>query len=84
MLYHGQPTPEEQLELTRHLVPFWHYVVGLVHRKLEKPADDLTSDLIRLRAGDDDVLTVNEIASCMITLVVPYSAGVSSYQNWAR
>jgi len=32
--------------------------------------DDLTSDLIRLRNGDDTILTVNEIASCMITLLV--------------
>ncbi|MCB0012144.1 MAG: cytochrome P450, partial [Anaerolineales bacterium] len=38
--------------------------------KAANPTDDLTSDLIRLRAGDDAVLTLNEIASCMITLLV--------------
>ena len=69
-LYYGRPTRDEQVELTQHLVPFWHYVVALVERKLENPTDDLTSDLIRMRDGDDGVLTVNEIASCMITLLV--------------
>ncbi|MDE2952390.1 MAG: cytochrome P450 [Chloroflexota bacterium] len=69
-LYYGKPSPEEQIEMTGRLIPFWHYVVDLVRGKLERPADDLTSDLIRLRDGDDLVLTLNEIASCMITLLV--------------
>jgi cytochrome P450 len=69
-LYYGRPTAAEQVERTRNLVPFWKYVVALVRGKLEKPADDLTGDLIRMRDGDDSVLTVNEIASVMITLLV--------------
>ncbi len=69
-LYYGKPSDQEQIERTKGLVPFWHYVVGLVKRKIEQPTDDLTSDLIRMRDGDDAVLTVNEIASCMITLLV--------------
>ena len=69
-LYYGRPTAEEQVDLTKNLVPFWRYVVDLVAEKARRPQDDLTSDLIRLRAGDDSVLTLNEIASCMITLLV--------------
>lgn len=69
-LYYGRPTAAEQIEMTRHLVPFWRYVVDLVAEKVRKPQDDLTSDLIRMRAGADSVLTLNEIASCMITLLV--------------
>ncbi|MCY3780785.1 MAG: cytochrome P450 [Chloroflexi bacterium] len=69
-LYYGRPTADEQIEMTRNLVPFWRYVVALVAEKERAPQDDLTSDLIRLRAGDDAVLTLNEIASCMITLLV--------------
>ena len=69
-LYYGRPSAEEQLAMTEQLIPFWHYVVDLVRGKLERPADDLTSDLIRMRNGDDKVLTLNEIASCMITLLV--------------
>ncbi len=69
-LYYGRPSPAEQLEMTADLVPFWRYVVALVADKARSPQDDLTSDLIRLRAGDDKVLSLNEIASCMITLLV--------------
>jgi len=69
-LYYGRPSAAEQVDLTKNLVPFWRYVVDLVDEKARQPQDDLTSDLIRLRAGDDSVLTLNEIASCMITLLV--------------
>ncbi len=69
-LYYGRPSAAEQIAMTGRLIPFWHYVVDLVRDKLERPADDLTSDLIRMRDGDDQVLTLNEIASCMITLLV--------------
>ena len=69
-LYYGRPSAAEQIEMTKNLVPFWRYVVDLVADKARQPQDDLTSDLIRLRAGDDSLLTLNEIASCMITLLV--------------
>jgi len=69
-LYYGRPSADEQIALTKNLVPFWRYVVDLVEEKAQRPQDDLTSDLIRMRAGDDAVLTLNEIASCMITLLV--------------
>ncbi|MCE2473338.1 MAG: cytochrome P450, partial [Anaerolineae bacterium] len=69
-LYYGRPSAAEQIAMTENLVPFWRYVVDLVAEKERAPKDDLTSDLIRMRAGDDSVLTLNEIASCMITLLV--------------
>ena len=69
-LYYGRPSAAEQIEMTRQLVPFWHYVTQLVGTKATNPVDDLTSDLIRMRDGDDSILTLNEIASCMITLLV--------------
>ncbi len=69
-LYYARPSASEQIEMTGKLVPFWRYVVELVQDKVDNPADDLTSDLIRMRAGKDEVLTINEIASCMITLLV--------------
>ncbi len=69
-LYYGRPTADEQIAMTQNLVPFWKYTVNLVQEKVANPQDDLTSDLIRLRDGDDSKLTLNEIASCMITLLV--------------
>lgn len=69
-LYYGRPTADEQIAMTKNLVPFWKYTVNLINDKLRNPQDDLTSDLIRLRDGDDSKLTLNEIASTMITLLV--------------
>lgn len=69
-LYYGRPTPEEQIEMTKNLVPFWKYTVNLVNEKVANPQDDLTSDLIQMRGANDKILTLNEIASCMITLLV--------------
>jgi hypothetical protein len=69
-LYYGKPTPEQQIEMTHNLIPFWKYAQALVQEKLNNPQDDLTSDLIRMREGDDNILTINEITSCMITLLV--------------
>ena len=69
-LYYGRPSGAEQLEMTADLVPFWRYVVALVADKAKSPGDDLISDLIRMRNGDDKVISRNEIASCMITLLV--------------
>ena len=69
-LYYGKPTADEQIAMTKNLVPFWKYTEALVAAKVAEPQDDLTSDLIRMRNGDDNILTLNEIASCMITLLV--------------
>ena len=69
-LYYGRPTADEQIEMTKDLATFWRYVVDLVEDKVRQPQDDLTSDLIQMRAGDDNKISLNEIASCMITLLV--------------
>ncbi|MCY3574441.1 MAG: cytochrome P450 [Chloroflexi bacterium] len=69
-LYYGRPSPAEQLEMTADLVPFWRYVVALVAEKAQAPGDDLISDLVRMRNDDDNIISLNEIASCMITLLV--------------
>ena len=40
--------------MTRNLVPFWRYVVeSCGGEEPVNPQDDLTSDLIRMRDGDD-------------------------------
>ena len=69
-LYYGRTTEAEQLAMADNLIAFWHYTTDLVARKAADPQDDLTSDLIRARNGDDGILTMNEVASCMITLLV--------------
>jgi len=69
LLVWGRPSPEQQAELARGLLVFWEHSERLVERRLREPADDLTSDLIRIRNGDDEVLTLQEIASLIFGLL---------------
>ncbi len=69
LLVWGRPTPEHQIELARSLVTFWHQSERVVERRLRDPGDDLTSELIRLRGGDDTVLSLTEIASLVFGLL---------------
>ncbi|MEO8450479.1 MAG: cytochrome P450 [Gemmatimonadota bacterium] len=69
LLIWGRPDPEEQAELARGLVAFWQHTERLVERRLRDPGDDLTSELIRLRAGDDSIVSLEEIASLIFGLL---------------
>jgi len=54
-------TYEQQLKGAHNLVGLWRYSVDLVKDRLATPRDDFPSGLVRLRNGDDAVLTINEI-----------------------
>ncbi|MGE0556082.1 MAG: cytochrome P450 [Gemmatimonadales bacterium] len=69
LLVWGRPSPEQQAELARGLLVFWQHSERMVERRLREPADDLTSDLIRIRNGNDEVLTLQEIASLIFGLL---------------
>ncbi len=69
LLVWGRPTADSQAELARGLLSFWQHSERLVERRLRDPGDDLTSELIRIRAGDDGILTLQEIASLVFGLL---------------
>ncbi len=61
----GRPTDEEQTRLARGLAGFFRLCRQLVDERLARPTDDLTSELLRVRAGNDDVLSLDVIASIL-------------------
>ena len=65
----GRPTPAEQERLAAAMVRFWLYLRGLVDERIAEPHDDLTSDLLRVRDGDDAVLSLDEIASVLFAFL---------------
>lgn len=69
LLSFSRPTRDQQIEAARNLVAFWNYCVGHVARRVEDPQDDYASDLLRLRGGDDNVLTLNEVNSIAFGLL---------------
>ena len=65
----GRPDDEEQVRLAAGAVDYYHYAQELVRRKASEPADDYTSDLIRLRDGDDSKATLHEITVQIFNLL---------------
>jgi cytochrome P450 len=69
LLSFSRPTHEEQVDAARNLAQFWTYCVGLVASRIEAPGDDFASDMLRLRGGDDTVITLNEVNSAAFGLL---------------
>ena len=65
----GWPTDEEQVRLSKGAVDYFNYAVDLVQQKANHPTDDYTSDVIRLRNGDDSVVTLHQIAVNTLNLL---------------
>jgi hypothetical protein len=64
----GRPEPEEQVDLAKRTVEFWHFCERLVETKQADPGDDLPSEL--LRDGDErEPLTAIEVATVVYGLL---------------
>lgn len=61
----GRPGAEEQVKLAAGLASFFRLCRQLVDERLARPADDLTSELLRVRDGNDEILSLNVIASIL-------------------
>lgn len=68
----GNPEPAEQVRLAQSLLDFWRYCQRLVNQRAAEGAtgDDFISRALRLRDGDDSILTMNEVASFAFNLLV--------------
>lgn len=66
----GKPSAAQQAELAKTMVEFWHVAAAFVAKRAATPADDFTSDLIRARAGDDQILSMGEITSVVFGLLL--------------
>ena len=66
----GKPSDDQQADLARDMVDFWQRAQAFVTKRASAPRDDFTSDLIRLRNGDDTILSMNEIVSVVFGLLL--------------
>jgi cytochrome P450 len=69
LLSFSRPSHQLQIESARNLVKFWDYCVRMVQRRIDNPGQDFASQMLALRGGNDDVLTLNEINSCTFGLL---------------
>jgi cytochrome P450 len=70
ILSFGNPDIEEQLRAAGHLADYWDYCVDLVQQRIASPQDDLPSDMLAIRDGDDSVLTVEDINNVVFGLLL--------------
>lgn len=61
MVTWGRLSDAEQIDAAREMLDYWTYCKALVDARIDRPGDDYPSALLRLRNGDDSLLTVNEI-----------------------
>jgi cytochrome P450 len=66
----GKPSDAQQADLARDMVDFWQRAQAFVAKRAGALRDDFTSDLIRLRNGDDAILSMNEIVSVVFGLLL--------------
>jgi len=64
----GRPLPEEQLATIEKMTSFFHYIEDFVRRRAEDIRDDYTSDLLRIRADDEENLSFDEVVSICYSL----------------
>lgn len=70
ILSFGKPNVEEQLVAAGHLADYWDYCLDLVQQRLETPLDDLPSDMLATRNGDDSILTIEDINNVVFGLLL--------------
>lgn len=70
LLSFGRPNLEEQLVAAGHLVDYWDYCLDLVQQRIKSPKDDLPSDMLATRNGDDSILTIEDINNVVFGLLL--------------
>lgn len=58
----GRPPAAEQRGIAEDMLAYWSYCVAHVERRLSEPADDFTSDLLKIHLADPSTLSPGEIA----------------------
>lgn len=64
----GRPDPAEQVAIATDMARYWRYCEEFVARRAAQPADDFTSDLLRVHLDDPDELSIAEITSVIYGL----------------
>ncbi|MGD9701290.1 MAG: cytochrome P450 [Acidimicrobiia bacterium] len=75
LLTYGRLAEDDQLAVAHEIVAFWRYVEAFVRERVERPTDDLTSDLARYSAEHPDQLTEADIVN------IAYSMALAGHET---
>ncbi len=70
LLIFGKLTKEKQLEAAHELVDYWQYCIRHVENKAATPGEDLPSDMLDARNGDDSILSMMDITLTVFGLLL--------------
>jgi cytochrome P450 len=74
----GQTSEDKQVAAAKGTVELFAYGKELVDHRLKNPSNDLISQLIDYRNGDDELLTIEEIGGIVSSY---FSAGIETVRN---
>lgn len=60
---------EQQIRGAKDMVDYWHYCERLIEDRVGNPTGDFASGLLKLRGGDDSVMTMNELKTLVYLLI---------------
>ncbi len=64
----GKPSEQELKDAAKEIADFWDFSADLVEQRVKEPGDDYASAMLKLRDGDDNKLTMNEIRNLVFGL----------------
>jgi len=70
VLSFGRPGLDDQLVAAGHLADYWDYCLDLVQQRISKPQDDLPSDMLEMRGGDDSILEIEDVNNVVFGLLL--------------
>ncbi|MDJ0361881.1 cytochrome P450 [Rhodococcus sp. H29-C3] len=66
----GRLDPADAEGAGEQLLDYWNYCKALVADRQENPGDDYASGLLKIRNGDDDIISVNEIVNLVFGILL--------------
>ncbi len=79
----GKPTDKAQVEIAENMLKYWRYCRAFVARRHDKPADDLTSELLAHHMENREALSYREVESIIYGLSFAGHEIVSNYISLA-
>ena len=70
ILSFGRPSVADQLVAAGHMADYWDYCLAHVQKRIRQPQDDLPSDMLATRDGDDSILTIEDINNVVFGLLL--------------
>jgi cytochrome P450 len=70
VLSFGKPSVEEQLVAAGHMADYWDYCTDLVRQRIRSPQDDLPSDMLAMRGGEDTDIEIEDVNNVVFGLLL--------------